>query len=229
MEKPVREILDRLAVRLEDRAMPGSAKGMSVTWKPDPFKTLISTVLSQRNRDESTYTASRRLFDIYDTPEKLASAPLEDVEELIRPVNFHIGKAKAIIEISRILIEKHGGEVPRTVEELDALPLVGRKTATCVLSYAYDLDYICVDTHVHRISNRIGLVNTRTPERTEEELEKVVPRDLWRSVNELLVRFGQEICTPLRPKHDICPIREFCDLYLEEHGSHDMTNESRSS
>ncbi|HOL07403.1 MAG TPA: endonuclease III, partial [Methanomassiliicoccaceae archaeon] len=108
MEKPVREILDRLAVRLEDRAMPGSAKGMSVTWKPDPFKTLISTVLSQRNRDESTYTASRRLFDIYDTPEKLASAPLEDVEELIRPVNFHIGKAKAIIEISRILIEKHG-------------------------------------------------------------------------------------------------------------------------
>ncbi|KQM12032.1 endonuclease III [Methanomassiliicoccales archaeon RumEn M1] len=196
--------------------MPGSAKGMPITWAADPFKMLISTVLSQRTRDESTHAASGRLFGRYDTPQKLMSAPLEEVEELIRPVNFHKGKARAIIEISRILTERHGGEVPKTVEELDALPLVGRKTATCVLSYAYDLDYICVDTHVHRISNRIGLVRTTTPDRTEEELMDVVPRDLWRSVNELLVRFGQEVCTPLRPKHDICPIREFCDLYLEE-------------
>lgn len=221
MEKPVREILRRLAQRSEDRALPGSAPGMSITWEADPFKMLISTVLSQRNRDESTHAASARLFERYDTPEKLSSAPLEEVEDLIRPVNFHKGKAKAIMEISRILMERHGSEVPRTVEELDALPLVGRKTATCVLSYAYDLDFICVDTHVHRISNRIGLVRTTTPDRTEEELMKVVPRDLWKSVNELMVRFGQEVCTPLRPKHDICPIREFCDLYLDEQGHKD--------
>lgn len=216
MEKPVREILNRLAARSSDRAMPGSAPGMPISWTADPFKMLISTVLSQRTRDEKTHAASSRLFERYDTPEKLSSAPLDEVEELIRPVNFHKGKARAILDISRILMERHGGEVPRTAEELDALPLVGRKTATCVLSYAYDLDYICVDTHVHRISNRVGLVSTLTPERTEEELMKVVPRDLWRSVNELLVRFGQEVCTPLRPKHDICPIREFCDLYQAE-------------
>lgn len=222
MEKPVREIFRRLAQRSEDRAMPGSARGMPITWEADPFKMLISTVLSQRNRDESTHAASGRLFELYDTPDKLSSAPLEEVEELIRPVNFHKGKTKAIVEISRILMEMHGGEVPRTVEELDALPLVGRKTATCVLSYAYDLDFICVDTHVHRVSNRIGLVRTSSPDRTEEELMKVVPRDLWKSVNELMVRFGQEVCTPLRPKHDICPIREFCDLYLAEQGHKDQ-------
>ena len=216
MKKPVREIFRRLAARSQDRAMPGSAPGMPITWVADPFKMLISTVLSQRNRDESTHAASRRLFERYDTAEKLAAASLQDVEELIRPVNFHKGKAKAIVEISRILVERHGGKVPRTVDELDALPLVGRKTATCVLSYAYDLDFICVDTHVHRISNRIGLVATTSPERTEEELMKVVPRELWKSVNELMVRFGQEVCTPLRPKHDICPIREFCDLYQAE-------------
>lgn len=216
MEKPVREIFRRLAARSKGRASPGSAPGMVITWSQDPFRTLISTVLSQRNRDESTHMASRRLFEQYGTAEKLASAPLPEVEELIKGVNFHIGKAKAIVEISRILMEKHGGSVPRTVEDLDALPMVGRKTATCVLSYAYDLDFICVDTHVHRISNRIGLVRTTSPEKTEEELMKVVPKELWKSVNELMVRFGQEVCTPLRPKHDICPIREFCDLYLEE-------------
>jgi len=216
MEKPVREIMMRLALRSNDRAMPGSARGMTITWPSDPFKILISTVLSQRTRDESTHAASSRLFERYDTPEKLSSAPVEDVEELIRAVNFHKGKARAIVDISRILVEEYGGKVPRTVEELDALPMVGRKTATCVLSYAFDLDFICVDTHVHRIVNRIGIVDTKKPDHTEKELMNAIPRDLWRSVNELLVRFGQEVCTPQRPKHDICPIREFCDLYLEE-------------
>jgi len=216
MEKPVEEIFRRLAARSPERARPGGAIGAEITWTQDPFKVLVSTVLSQRNRDESTHLASRRLFEVYDTPEKLAAAPLEAVDELIRSVNFHFGKAVAIRDIARILVEKHGGEVPRTVEELDALPMVGRKTATCVLSYAYGLDYICVDTHVHRISNRIGLVRTRAPEQTEEALAQVVPKHLWRSINELMVRFGQEVCTPLRPKHEICPIREFCDLYQEE-------------
>ncbi|NLK26154.1 MAG: endonuclease III [Euryarchaeota archaeon] len=215
MDKPVEEIFSRLKARSPERASPGSAIGMEITWVPDPFKILISTVLSQRNRDEITHLASLRLFEFYDTPEKLAAAPLERVEELIRPVNFHRGKARALREISRILVEEHGGKVPRTVEALDALPMVGRKTANCVLSYAYGIDAICVDTHVHRISNRIGLVHTKTPDATERALMKIVPRKLWRAVNELMVRFGQEVCTPLRPKHDICPIREFCDLYLD--------------
>ena len=97
------------------------------------------------------------------------------------------------------------------------LPMVGRKTANCVLGYAFKMDTICVDVHVHRISNRIGLVSTTTPEETEGALKKVVPKHRWRSVNELMVRFGQEVCTPLRPKHQICPITEFCDLYQREH------------
>lgn len=219
MDKPVEEIFDRLAARSPERAVPGGAIGIALPWDPDPFKVLVSTVLSQRNRDESTHLASRRLFEVYDTPEKLAAAPQEAVDELIRSVNFHYGKAAAIREIARILVDEHGGQVPRTVEELDALPMVGRKTANCVLSYAYDLDVICVDTHVHRVSNRIGLVRTRTPERTEEELMRVVPRRLWKEVNGIMVRFGQQVCTPLRPKHGICPIREFCDLYLEEQRS----------
>jgi endonuclease-3 len=216
MDKPVEEIFSRLAARSPERAVPGGAIGAVLPWDPDPFKVLVSTVLSQRNRDESTHLASRRLFEVYDTPEKLAAASQEEVDSLIRSVNFHYGKAVAIREIARILVDRYGGEVPRTVEELDALPMVGRKTATCVLSYAYDLDVICVDTHVHRISNRIGLVHTRTPEGTEEELMRVVPRKLWKEVNGIMVRFGQQVCTPLRPKHGICPIREFCDLYLEE-------------
>lgn len=215
MDKPVAEILSRLAARSEERASPGSAIGMDISWEVDPFKVLISTVLSQRNRDESTHVASERLFAVFDTPEKLAKAPQDEVDRLIGMVNFHYGKAQAIRRISQLLVDEHGGKVPKDMEALDALPMVGRKTANCVLIHAFDVDAICVDTHVHRISNRIGLVKTKDPDTTEEALMKVVPRELWKSVNAIMVRFGQEVCTPLRPKHHLCPIREFCDHYQE--------------
>lgn len=217
-DKPVVEILDRLERRTEERASPGSALGREPSWHRTPFTTLIATVLSQRNRDECTYAASERLFAEHSTPEKLMSASEDEIDALIRAVNFHRGKAKAIREIARIIHEEMGGRVPDDIEGLMSLPMVGRKTANCVLAYAFGKDAICVDTHVHRISNRIGLVKSKTPDETEEQLKQVVPQDRWRSINELMVRFGQEVCTPLRPKHEACPIREFCDLYLESMG-----------
>ncbi len=214
-DKPVNEILDRLERRSEGRASPGSALGREPSWRRTPFTILIATVLSQRNRDECTYAASERLFAEHDTPEKLMSASEDEVDDLIRAVNFHRGKARAIREIARIVHEDMGGKVPEDIEGLMSLPMVGRKTANCVLAYAFGKDAICVDTHVHRISNRIGLVKSATPDATEEQLMRSVPRERWRSVNAVMVRFGQEVCTPLRPKHEICPIREFCDHYLE--------------
>jgi endonuclease-3 len=214
-DKPIDEILDRLERRSQERASPGSALGREPSWRRTPFTMLIATVLSQRNRDECTYLASERLFSVYDSPEKLMAATEDEVDQLIRTVNFHRGKAVAIRKIARIVHEDMGDQVPDDIDGLMALPMVGRKTANCVLAYAFEKDAICVDTHVHRISNRIGLVKSMTPEGTEEQLKQVVPQERWRSVNELMVRFGQEVCTPLRPKHQVCPIREFCDHYLE--------------
>lgn len=215
--KPVNEILDRLERRSEERASPGSALGRQPSWRSTPFTMLVATVLSQRNRDESTYLAAERLFAVYPTPEELMNAPQEKVDELIRTVNFHFEKAKAIREIARIIHQDFGDNVPADIDLLMSLPMVGRKTANCVLAYAFKIDAICVDTHVHRISNRIGLVTSVAPEETEKQLERAVPRERWRSINELLVRFGQEVCTPLRPKHELCPITEFCDHYQELH------------
>ena len=215
-KKPVDEILDRLEKRSEERASPGSALGREPSWTGTPFTMLVATVLSQRNRDECTYLAAERLFALYPTPALLMDAPQEEVDALIRTVNFHYGKAKAIREIARIIHSEYDDEVPADIDRLMELPMVGRKTANCVLGYAFKIDAICVDVHVHRISNRIGLVSTTTPEETEEALKKVVPKHRWRSVNELMVRFGQEVCTPLRPKHQVCPITEFCDLYQRE-------------
>jgi len=216
--KPVSEILDRLEHRSDERAFPGTALGREPSWERTPFTTLISTVLSQRNRDECTYAASERLFSKYPSPALLMRAPLDEVDALIRSVNFHTSKAKAIREIARIVQDQFGGEVPRDAESLMSLPMVGRKTATCVQGYAFHMDVICVDTHVHRISNRIGLVRSKTPDETEGQLMETVPRDRWSEINEVFVRFGQEVCTPLRPKHEQCPIREFCDTYQRDAG-----------
>lgn len=218
IEKPVDEILDRLEARSPQRASPGSAIGLEPSWRRDPFTMLIATVLSQRTRDECTWIASEKLFSEYGTPRTLMNAPEESITAAIGAVNFHKGKARAIKEIARIIHEEHHDAVPSDIEGLMALPMVGRKTANCVLAYAFEKDAICVDTHVHRISNRIGLVRSAGPDGTEEQLKVVVPRPRWRSVNELMVRFGQEICTPLRPKHDLCPIQEFCDTFLQESG-----------
>ncbi|MBC7118861.1 MAG: endonuclease III [Methanobacteriaceae archaeon] len=179
----------------------------------DPYRVLIRTILSQRTRDENTDEATSRLFHEYPTIKDIAEAPLERIEWLIRPAGFYRVKARRIKEVSRIILEEYNGRVPSKLEDLLQLPGVGRKTANCVLVYAYGKAAIPVDTHVHRISNRLGLVDTRTPEATEKKLREIVPRDYWIELNDLFVQFGQDICKPINPRHDECPIKEYCKYY----------------
>jgi endonuclease-3 len=181
----------------------------------DPFRVLIRTILSQRTRDENTDAASALLFARYPTPKLIAGAPTENIEILIKKSGFYHVKAKRVKEVSRIIHHDYHDVVPDSMKELLSLPGVGRKTANCVLVYGFHKDAIPVDVHVHRISNRMGLVNTKTPEETEKELMKVVPKKLWLPLNDLFVQFGQTICRPLKPKHEICPVAEFCDYYRE--------------
>lgn len=184
---------------------------MRVFHDHDPYRVLIRTILSQRTRDENTDQATDNLFEKYKDIYEVAEAPIDDVKELIRPAGFYNVKAARIREVSQILIDQYGGEVPNTVEEMLKLPGVGRKTANCVMVFAFELPAIPVDTHVHRISNRLGLVNTKDPEDTEVELSKIAPKDLWIKLNDLMVQFGQTICKPMSPQCEMCPISDICD------------------
>jgi endonuclease-3 len=179
----------------------------------DPFRVLIRTILSQRTRDENTDAASAMLFSKFSTPETISKAPVEEVEKLIKKSGFYHVKASRIMEVSRIIHEDYNDVVPEDMGELLSLPGVGRKTANCVLVYGFHKDAIPVDVHVHRISNRIGLVKTKNPDDTEEELMKTVPKKYWLPLNDLFVQFGQTICRPIGPKHEICPIADYCDCY----------------
>jgi len=180
----------------------------------DPFKSLIGTVLSARNRDESTAIATERLFSKYDTPEKLAKADLKSIEKLIKRSGFYKTKARYAKAISKIILEKYNGRVPDNMDKLCELPGVGRKVGGCVLVYSFGKnDSIPVDTHVHRTSNRIGLVKTKNPNQTEQELMKLFPKKYWIIINELFVSFGKKICKPIGPLHSQCPVRNYCDYY----------------
>ena len=179
----------------------------------DPYKVLIRTILSQRTRDENTDQATNNLFDKYGDIYEIVGAPIDDVKELIRPAGFYNVKAARIQEVSQILIDQYGGVVPDTVEELIKLPGVGRKTANCVMVFAFEVLAIPVDTHVLRISNRLGLVDTKSPEDTEVELTGFVPKDLWIKLNDLMVQFGQNICKPISPQCEICPCTDICDYF----------------
>ncbi len=179
-----------------------------------PFQVLISTVLSQRTRDENTAIASKRLFKQFPNAEKLSKAPVARIEKLIKPAGFYRVKAKRIKAISRLLVERFNGQPPKNLEQLLSLPGVGRKTANCVLVYAFKEPAMPVDTHVHRISNRLGLVQTKTPEQTEQALMKLVPKKNWLKLNHLFVRYGQTICLPRNPKCPECRLRSKCPYFL---------------
>jgi endonuclease-3 len=181
----------------------------------EPFYVLISTVLSARNRDEMTAKAVKKLFAKYKTPKQIANAPLSKLEPLIKQSGFYKTKAKRIKEISRILLEKYKGKVPDDFDELVSLPGVGRKTAGCVMVYAFGKPAIPVDTHVHRISNRLGWVKTKTPEQTEQELMKLVPKEYWLDVNEVLVIHGQTVCKPIRPWCEKCKVTQYCNHFKQ--------------
>jgi len=184
-----------------------------VAEREDPFLVLISTILSQRTRDEMTDRASSQLFAKYDTPRAIANADPEDLERLIRPVGFYRQKARQIRKVSEVVLERHGGRVPRTYQELIELPQVGPKTANCVLVYGFGEPRIPTDTHVHRVSNRLGLVRTKTPEATEQRLMATVPKRFWLHINELFIRFGKDVCRPVGPRCPQCSFTRFCRFY----------------
>jgi endonuclease-3 len=176
-----------------------------------PFETLVSTILSLRTKDAVTAEASRRLLARAPTPGMLLELPEEVIRQLIYPVGFYRIKAKNLRRTCRLLIDKHGGAVPRRLEELLELPGVGRKTANLVVTLGYGDDGICVDTHVHRISNLWGYVQTRTPEETEMALRRKLPRKHWKTYNDILVTFGQNLCVPVSPWCSRCPVSDSCE------------------
>jgi endonuclease-3 len=179
--------------------------------KESPYTILISTILSLRTKDQVTAEASSRLFLLADTPEVMLKLSASAIADAIYPVGFYKRKAITILNVSRVLMEKFGGRVPDTIEELLTLNGVGRKTANLVISLGYGKKGICVDTHVHRISNRLGYVKTRTPEKTESALREKLPRRYWIEYNTLMVAFGQNVCKPISPLCSICPVARHCD------------------
>jgi len=190
---------------------PSPAVTIVATRDHDPFKVLVSCILSLRTRDQTTAEASQRLFELADTPERLARLSAVQIEEAIYPVGFYRNKALQILEISRRLAEFHGGRVPSDMDGLLQFKGVGRKTANLVLTLGFGKPGICVDIHVHRICNRWGYLSTRTPDATEAALRKKLPPEYWIGINDLLVTFGQNQCTPISPRCSSCSLRSLCD------------------
>jgi endonuclease III len=195
------------ALRRAVRAWPVPALGH---YSETPFTTLISCVLSLRTQDRTTIEASDRLFALADTPEAILRLRVDRIERLIYPVSFYRVKARQLRGISRDILKRFGGQVPDTIEDLLTLGGVGRKTANIVVTLAYGKPGIAVDTHVHRISNRLGYVRTKTPEETETRLREKLPRRYWIVFNDLLVTFGQNLCKPTSPHCSHCPIAVWC-------------------
>ncbi len=187
--------------------------------KGDPFAILIGTILSARTKDENTARVVKKLFATYRTPSDLADAKTKEIERIIRPIGFYHVKAKRIINVAKLIKTNHGGVVPDNLDELVQLPGVGRKTANCVLVYAFEKPAIPVDIHVHRISNRLGIVDTRTPEQTEQELMRKIPQKYWLEINDTFVMYGQNICKPVSPMCHVCKIRKFCKYYKTKNAS----------
>lgn len=177
---------------------------------PDPFRILVSCVISLRTKDEVTYPATERLFAIAATPESMARRSEAVIAKAIYPAGFYRTKARQIRALSRILRDRHGGRVPDTIDALLELPGVGRKTANLTVTLGFGKPGICVDTHVHRIANRLGWVGTKAPDETESALRRILPRRWWIPINETLVRHGQQICKPLSPMCSACPVATRC-------------------
>jgi len=176
-----------------------------------PYKILITTMLSLRTQDTTTGPASQRLFALASTPAAMLTLSAETIEKAIYPVGFYKVKAQNVLQVSRILLESYQGETPSTIEELVKLPGVGRKVANLVLTMGFGLPGICVDTHVHRITNRWGYVQTRTPEKTEFALRAKLPPAYWIEINGHLVALGQNICHPTSPRCSQCPLSAWCE------------------
>ena len=184
-----------------------------------PFSILIGTILSARTKDETTTKAVKALFLKYKNPKDLANAKIKDVEKIIRSIGFFHVKSKRIIEVAKIIHTKYKDKVPEDLDTLVQLPGVGRKTANCVLVYAFEKPAIPVDIHVHRISNRLGLVDTKNPEETEQELMSKIDKKYWIDINDTFVMYGQNICKPISPMCDVCKIKKSCKYYKTKNAS----------
>ncbi|WP_461830083.1 endonuclease III domain-containing protein [Aquifex sp.] len=176
----------------------------------DPFRVLVCALLSTRTKDELTHRVCKRFFEKVKSPEDLVKLSEEEIQRLIYPVGFYRVKAKQLKEIGKILLERYGGRVPDALEELVKLPGVGRKVGNLVLSKGYNKPAIVVDVHVHRIVNRWCLIKSKNPTETEFKLMEIAPKELWSEINYLLVAFGQTICTPQKPKCEVCPVENYC-------------------
>jgi endonuclease III len=200
-EKSVRAVLTTLAETYHGR---GSVE------LGDPYKVLVATVISARTREEQTAAVSDRVFARYPDAFALAEADERELYRLLDGSQYREVKAPRLIAMAQILVERYAGNVPDSVDALLELPGVGRKTANCVLIYAFEKPALCVDTHMHRITNRLGWVHTTTPDQTERALEKVIPKDCWAGSNRLFLQHGRSICTPGVPTCSVCPIRRWC-------------------
>jgi len=208
-DNDIATVIDLLVKELETEKLPivsGLAEKDS-----DPFQILISTLLSLRTKDEVTEVATQRLFALASTPSKMLKLSEDQIINAIYPVGFYRNKTKTILHVCRELIEKYNSRVPDTIEELLSLKGVGRKTANLVVTLGYQGKGICVDTHVHRISNRLGYVETKNPEETEFALRKKLPHQYWTIYNTIMVAFGRNICRPVSPLCSKCPVSGYCD------------------
>jgi len=208
--KPIVAVLSRLGRAIRGMDEPAVEKIAEDT-REDPFQVLISTMLSAQTRDPVTAAASARLFRVARTPRTMAALPVAKIQKLIYPVSFYRVKARHVREATKQIVEQFGGRVPSRMDDLLTLPGVGRKTANLVLILSHaSRDNICVDTHVHRISNRLGWVQTRTPDQTEQALYRVVPKRFWPTVNLYLVTWGQNVCRPVYPRCGACVVASMC-------------------
>jgi endonuclease III len=205
-EQAVRSVLQTLAETYHGR---GSVE------LGDPYKVLVATVISQRTREEQTTAVSERVFERFPDATSLAQADEAALYRLLDGSQYRETKAPRLVKMAEILVQRHGGEVPNDIEALLELPGVGRKTANCVLIYAFNRPALCVDVHMHRITNRLGWVHTKTPDQTEKALEKVMPEDCWAGSNRLFLQHGRAICVPGIPKCSICPVRQWCAYGLD--------------
>jgi endonuclease-3 len=209
-DKDIHVVMKLLEKELEQFGLP-PVSAMAEEDVVDPFKILISTIISARTKDEVTGPATERLFALADSPAAMARLSEEQIEKAIFPAGFYHTKAKAIRKAAGELVQRFGSRVPDTIEELLTLPGVGRKTANLVVTLAHNKAGICVDTHVHRITNRWGYVKTKTPHETEQALRAKLPKKHWIAINTLLVMHGQNICKPVSPLCSRCPVYRCCD------------------
>lgn len=209
------EILDKMDQSLKSNNFKRSTalEELKKSQGNDPFKILIGTIMSSRTRDEKTTEAVKNLFSLYKGPKEIANADVNEIKKLIFPVGFYNIKAVRIKQVSEIIYKQFNGIVPDDIDVLITLPGVGRKTANCVLVYGFNKPAIPVDIHVHRITNRIGIVKSKDPLETEEKLSKILDKKNWIKLNSILVRYGQNICTPQNPKCNYCDLKKYCNFY----------------